>query len=347
MNNDRQKIINYLNKIKGKPKKKDIDYLSKKFKINYTANKRTIIQKLNFIKSKYKINKKDLLNEITIKNLKKILKKNNINIKGLATKKKMFTLFNKIKNSKSQILYGYYSNIGKREYQEDRIAIHKNLYYYISGIFDGHAGNKCSSYLKNNFYKVFIKYLLIKKQPTPTLYTTFHQLDNFFLNNINGNDGSTANVLFCDKNNNTCYLANTGDSRAILCKKNGQVSQISEDHKPDIPKEKRLIENKGGFVKNGRTNGNLAMSRAFGDKNLKNVITVEPDIYQFSSNNVKFIVQGSDGLFDVMRNNEICNFVNLRLNRKINPNIIAKELVYYAINNRGSHDNTSVVISIF
>ena len=63
--------------------------------------------------------------------------------------------------------------------------------------------------------------------------------------------------------------------------------------------------------------------------------------------NIKFILQASDGLFDVMSNREVCNFVNSRLKRKVQLNEIAKQLVLHAINNRKTLDNTSVTISIF
>lgn len=344
MNTDRTKIIKYLNKLSKKPIKKDIDYLVKKYKITIQKNKKTKIQKYNFIKTKYKIKKQDLFHEITLKELKNIFKKNHMNIIG--NKKKMFQLLKQNQTSKLQINFGFFSNIGRREYQEDRLSVYNNLYHYISCVYDGHAGNKCSSFLKNNFYSVFMKNLQNKKKPIQALFTTFFELDKQFLTNINGNDGSTANVLYCNKKNNICYLANTGDSRAILCKNNGQISQISEDHKPDNPKERKLIEQKGGFVQNGRTNGNLAMSRAFGDKNLKTVITVEPDIYQFTIRNVKFVVQASDGLFDVMSNRDICNFINSRL-KNMNIQDIARDLVFHAIKNRGTQDNTSVIISLF
>ena len=89
------------------------------------------------------------------------------------------------------------------------------------------------------------------------------------------------------------------------------------------------------------------MSRAFGDKHLKNIITVEPDIYQFSNKNIKFILQASDGLFDVMSNSEVSNFINRYLNKKEDISIIAKQLVEYAINVRHSQDNTSVIITLF
>lgn len=44
---------------------------------------------------------------------------------------------------------------------------------------------------------------------------------------------------------------------------------MSEDHKPDNKDEKERIRSAGGFVSEGRVNGNLNLSRALGDLEYK------------------------------------------------------------------------------
>ena len=48
--------------------------------------------------------------------------------------------------------------------------------------------------------------------------------------------------------------ANTGDSRAVLCRA-GEAVALSYDHKPYNPVEKERIENAGSHVKFNRVNG--------------------------------------------------------------------------------------------
>jgi serine/threonine protein phosphatase PrpC len=74
--------------------------------------------------------------------------------------------------------------------------------------------------------------------------------------------GCTANVVMITKTEIIC--ANAGDSRAVLSKK-AKAKDLSVDHKPDLPTEKRRIERANGFVEESRVNGMLALSRSLGD----------------------------------------------------------------------------------
>jgi len=60
------------------------------------------------------------------------------------------------------------------------------------------------------------------------------------------------------------YIANCGDSRAVLC--HGGIPVAStKDHKPTDPEEKARIEAAGGMVIGTRVQGILAVSRSLGD----------------------------------------------------------------------------------
>jgi len=73
------------------------------------------------------------------------------------------------------------------------------------------------------------------------------------------------------------YVANSGDSRSVLGGKDEKPFAMSIDHKPDDPIELKRIKAAGGFVADGRVNGNLNLSRAMGDFEYKGLISVGDD----------------------------------------------------------------------
>ena len=69
--------------------------------------------------------------------------------------------------------------------------------------------------------------------------------------------------------------SNAGDSRAVMSRK-GKAKDLSVDHKPELPIEKRRIERAGGFIEDNRVNGMLALSRAIGDFEYKQNTILKP-----------------------------------------------------------------------
>lgn len=68
------------------------------------------------------------------------------------------------------------------------------------------------------------------------------------------------------------YVGNSGDSRAVLAVKKGDkfhAIEMSEDHKPELAREKARIEKAGGFVEDNRVRGVLNLSRSLGDLEYK------------------------------------------------------------------------------
>ena len=64
--------------------------------------------------------------------------------------------------------------------------------------------------------------------------------------------GCTAVVCLVD--GGKIYCSNSGDSRAVLCKK-GVAVPLSNDHKPDLDTEKNRIYKADGWVSDGRVKG--------------------------------------------------------------------------------------------
>ena len=93
----------------------------------------------------------------------------------------------------------------------------------------------------------------------------------------------------------------------------------------------------GGFVEFNRVNGNLALSRAFGDFAFKNNIELPPDRQMISSKpdvvvrevgeDLMFVVLACDGIWDVLSNQEVADFVISKLAAGMEPEIICEELM--------------------
>ena len=133
--------------------------------------------------------------------------------------------------------------------------------------------------------------------------------------------GSTAIVVIVTKTH--IVFANCGDSRALLSRNGGQIVFATADHKPYNENEKLRIEKAGGSVIIQRVNGSLAVSRALGDFDYKRVenlpcteqlVSAEPELTCIErSPDDEFLVLACDGIWDVMSNQEVVDFVRYRL----------------------------------
>ncbi|CAH8455064.1 unnamed protein product [Schistosoma bovis] len=133
------------------------------------------------------------------------------------------------------------------------------------------------------------------------------------------------------------YCGNAGDSRAV-CSRRGVAEPLSTDHKPTLRAEKERISAAGGWVDAKRVNGNLALSRAFGDFVFKRnphqsaenqIVTANPDVFvrRLSVEDDEFIVLCCDGIWDVMTNQEVVSFIRLRLSYGMLPSKVCEELM--------------------
>ena len=284
--------------------------------------------------------------------------------------------------------YAYSTSKGNiRDYNEDTITVRKiidpkdkNNYFYIFAIYDGHGGNGCSIYLKNNLYKNITECSMIGLRNAINLteqnFLEYEGVNQY--GELDDTSGSCASIVLIK--NKKCIIANVGDSRCILFK-NKRLFFATKDHKPNSHSEKRRIESAGGSVfqstaivplyQNGkmiempwRVNpGRLSVSRTFGDIEIKlekfggkkNVVVSTPDIVEFELNDqYNFLVIACDGVFDVLSNMEIleCIKIVLKINknkkRKINEicgdcaSMIMKSSLV-----KGSFDNVSCIVVAF
>lgn len=250
--------------------------------------------------------------------------------------------------------YGFSCMQGWRAHMEDAHIIlpHFTQDYSLFAIFDGHGGKEvatfCSIYfpkelqqnahfLQGNFKKAleetFLKMdeILSSSQGQQILKDLGDDKSNY------RNIGCTANVVLISKKD--LYVANCGDSRSVLQFKDQSVEQLSEDHKPDSPKEKKRIVKAGGFVSDGRVNRSLNLSRALGDfefkKNKalpphKQIISAFPDVFHKEmTGEESMLIIGCDGVYELKNNEEIFAHINMRLRQNpiVQLSVVVEDLL--------------------
>ncbi|XP_067898007.1 integrin-linked kinase-associated serine/threonine phosphatase 2C isoform X1 [Heterodontus francisci] len=238
-------------------------------------------------------------------------------------------------------------------------------------VFDGHGGVRASKYAAQNLHlnltRNFPKGEVSSMEKTikKCLLMTFKQTDEGFLKQASSQkpawkDGSTATcVLLVDKD---LYVANLGDSRAILCRVNKTSKKVTalplvKEHNPTQYDERMRIQKAGGTVRDGRVMGVLEVSRSIGDGQYKHcgVISI-PDIRRCQlTRNDRFILLACDGLFKVFSPDEAILFVSAILEDKTliaRPGKAAEDVRFEAACNRlaseavrrGSADNVTIIL---
>ncbi|KAI3815369.1 hypothetical protein L1987_15035 [Smallanthus sonchifolius] len=247
------------------------------------------------------------------------------------------------------VKYGFTLVKGKanhpmEDYQVSKFIPHQGREVGLFAIYDGHLGHSVPAYLQKHLFHNILKEGEFWTDPNRSISKAYERTDQAILSHIPdlGRGGSTA-VTAILINGRKLWVANVGDSRAVLSKR-GQAIQMSTDHEPN--KERGSIENKGGFVSNmpgdvARVNGQLAVSRAFGDKNLKIHLRSDPDITSKNIDaNTEILILASDGLWKVMTNQEA---VNIALKIR-DPQKAAKQLAFEALKRESKDDISCIVV---
>ena len=254
-----------------------------------------------------------------------------------------------------------------RNYNDDRVKIMINMnrpQNYMSkspwplisyfGIFDGHNGDQCAEFLRQNLLQYIYTNPDFPKNIEKSIKEAFIQADEDFLRNKNINynyninfdtSGSCGLILLIV--DTKIYIANVGDSRCVVSCQNGKIQRdVTRDHKPEFPYEKKRIYNNGGNIYRNETvfdenyqNGNnkillgpyrvnpgkLSVSRTIGDARAKltnlggipNVISPEPDIYVFDfyKDDIDYFILGCDGIFDRLKSSEVFKCANIIIDK--------------------------------
>lgn len=238
---------------------------------------------------------------------------------------------------------GYCDIQGRRRTIEDFHAVQLHPDHHFFGVFDGHTGNLAAKYVASVIYGILqsrfanlsaeSKYVSTWKADAAKKMTgIFEEIHRNFLEAVSfapvgvmDQSGTTATIIYL--NDHVVLIASVGDSRAIMSSKDerGKLSfvQLTDNHVASNPIERELVIGRGGTVTkspNGvdRVNGQLVITRSIGDSNLSKYLSRVPSVVAMTREELNdscglercFVVLASDGLWDVMCNQEVVDMVS-------------------------------------
>lgn len=169
------------------------------------------------------------------------------------------------------------------------------------------------------------------------------------------NSGSTGIVVVVTPNHIIC--ANLGDSRGLL-RRSGRTLPLSFDQIPTNLPERQRIEEAKGTVKAKRIDGELAVSRAFGDYTFKEdaslaadkqkvIVVPELVVYPRIIENDEFIILACDGIWDVASSNQCSQFVQGLLSEgETDLGNIAEEALDTCLGRKSTDNMTMMIIGL-
>jgi len=258
----------------------------------------------------------------------------------------------------------------------------KGLFF---SVFDGHGGLSAATFAKDHLYKNFCRSEFFPQDIEEAFKQAFIKTDADYKDSA----GTTAVCVWCDYTDKL-WIANVGDSRAVLFR-NGAVLALTKDHNPKDPVEMARIKQLEGTViplyssqpwplLTGYSLDNqnvpvrvvehvqhevqyittavmsLAVSRALGDHELSNLVNHEPDVTSYVLDGTEgFLVLGSDGLFDVMTNEAVVQFIQAHMKTHgVTLKTVTSQVAQAIVNDLGQealdifdHDNVTVTVIFF
>jgi serine/threonine protein phosphatase PrpC len=256
--------------------------------------------------------------------------------------------------------FGYSAMQGWRRSMEDAHTAILEPYGGFFAVFDGHSGSTVAQFCGQNLHRFITKTAAFEvKSFTKAMYDGFMNIDkHLHKNQPRDRSGCTAVSLLIHGDDLVC--ANAGDSRCVLCR-DGEAIPLSNDHKPYTPTEQMRIERAGGYVWNRRVNGILALSRAIGDFMFKTnpqiawedqAVTASPEVKTIKLDRARdeFVILACDGIWDVLTNEQVIEFVRPLLMKGVPPVEVCDKLMHQCLSPHPfglGCDNMSVVIITF
>jgi len=194
----------------------------------------------------------------------------------------------------------------------------------LFGVYDGHgrAGEKVSEFVLQNLPGTLeSKKDKLWADPGEALSKTYVEVDEALAKSVDASVSGTTAVTCLIKDKHL-WLANSGDSRAVVLRRDGKglkAIDLTIDHKPDSPNEMKRILSMGGHVTPAGANGSpsrvwhnlrgLAMARSIGDHAAATVgVIAEPEITEYDIVDEDYgVIIATDGVWELLTSQQVAD----------------------------------------
>jgi len=220
-------------------------------------------------------------------------------------------------------------------------------------VYDGHGGRDVVEFVAKKLHVNVLKEMNtcyevnpdVKNPQHPTvakaLQQAFIKTDEQIKEEGINKSGSTGVVAVVRKKGDQrwLYVAGIGDARAVL-NREGKAARLSYDHKATDEGEAKRIKEDGGWVVQGKVAGILAVTRSFGDLELKQWVISEPFITEteLKRTDTQLII-ACDGLWDVCEDQSAVELITGLDSAQEKSD----KLLSYALTNK-TKDNVSIIV---
>jgi len=219
----------------------------------------------------------------------------------------------------------------------------KNAFF---GVYDGHGVRGAVNYTQAHLHQNFLSFLK-EKEPSEAFVEAYVKTDKDMESANIGYSGTTvvtSYIKYTEEGKRILYAANAGDARAVISRE-GKALRLTYDHKGSDESEQKRIQEAGGLVVMNRVSGILAVTRSLGDHKMKKYVIGTPHTSEpiELNENDSFLIIACDGLWDIVSDQEACDFVNKAENKDKPCQKLAIDLLHTAIRG-GSTDNITVIV---
>eukprot|EP00358_Blepharisma_japonicum_P003472 CAMPEP_0202949060 /NCGR_PEP_ID=MMETSP1395-20130829/14907_1 /ASSEMBLY_ACC=CAM_ASM_000871 /TAXON_ID=5961 /ORGANISM="Blepharisma japonicum, Strain Stock R1072" /LENGTH=372 /DNA_ID=CAMNT_0049651739 /DNA_START=38 /DNA_END=1153 /DNA_ORIENTATION=+ len=220
-------------------------------------------------------------------------------------------------------------------HNQDDFTVLVDKAFQFFGVFDGHGayGHEISNFIHLLLPKLIIKHEQFEENIHEAIIQSFLRANSSLVEHCDKPEstydcmmsGTTATTVLI--RNGHIFIGHVGDSRAVLCLKNGEnieAKRLTTDHKPTLAGELQRIQACNGEVKQlpddvphrifmkGKDYPGLSTSRALGDA-IAQMVGVSP-LPQYEDvpmqDNFEYIIMCSDGVWEFVKDQEAADIIS-------------------------------------